>query len=87
MDCFPQLFRKKQVQCAICRETTEVSDVSFVNLGCEDEGVSDSAEPSIMVPSVQGSYSTKVEAIVKRIFYLRSTDPLVKVLIFSTVSV
>lgn len=85
MDCFPELMKKAQVPCAICREVTNISELSFVNLGSEEKDVDSSS--NVAVPSVLGSYSTKVEAVVKRLFYLKAADPLVKVLIFSTVSI
>ncbi|XP_034237613.1 E3 ubiquitin-protein ligase SHPRH isoform X2 [Thrips palmi] len=82
MDCFPELMKKTQVPCAICREVTNISELSFVNLGSEEECVGSSS--NLEIPPVLGSYSTKVEGVVKRLFYLKAADPLVKVLIFST---
>lgn len=83
MNCIPELFKKKEVQCAVCREKTLISEVSFVNQSPLAE--ENDADPTSVVPPVSGSHSTKVEAVVKRIFYLRAVDPSVKVLIFSTV--
>lgn len=77
--------KKTQIPCAICREVTNISELSFVNLGSEE--VDQDSSSKLAVPAVLGSFSTKVEAVVKRLFYLRAADPLVKVLIFSTVCI
>ncbi|KAK3927321.1 E3 ubiquitin-protein ligase SHPRH [Frankliniella fusca] len=82
MDCITELFKKKQVLCAICRETTNFDEVSFVNPSSDDQ--IENEEMGDLIPSVQGSHSTKVEAIIKKLFYLKAADPSVKVLIFST---
>lgn len=85
MDCVSELFKKNLVHCAVCRETTNFNEVSFVNFDPDGGGCGNDAEGSnIVIPSVEGSHSTKVEAIIRRIFYLKATDPFVKVLIFST---
>lgn len=94
MDCIPQLLNKtvnqrakKQIQCAICREMTAQSEISFVNLNREEETDDDSSALDIEIPSIKGSLSTKIEAVVRRILYLRAHDPCVKILIFSNVSI
>lgn len=82
MDCVSELFKKKQVLCAICRENTKFDEVSFVNPSSDDKIESTETENSL--PSVEGSHSTKVEAIIKKLFLLKAADPYVKVLVFST---
>ncbi|XP_063230328.1 E3 ubiquitin-protein ligase SHPRH isoform X2 [Bacillus rossius redtenbacheri] len=70
------------VRCPVCRELSDHRNISYVVIDdkckqgetCEDE------------LSVQGSYSTKVEAIVRRLLALKKQDPFVKALVFSTLA-
>jgi E3 ubiquitin-protein ligase SHPRH len=71
----------RRLRCAICREMTDLPDISYVDTK-PDEG--DSPEEAAI--RVQGSHSTKVEAVVKQLLIIKASDPDAKCLIFSTVT-
>lgn len=63
------------IVCPMCRNGTLLELVSYVQN-------SDSSD----MPSIKGSYSTKIESITMKLMELIAKEPTVKVLIFSTVS-
>lgn len=65
------------IECPMCRLKTPLDTVSYVKPKRQDE------VPSIVV---KGSFSTKIESITLKLLELIAEDPLVKVIIFSTVS-
>ncbi|KAG8380997.1 hypothetical protein BUALT_Bualt06G0075000 [Buddleja alternifolia] len=71
-----------RVICPTCRQPTDFGNIAFAddkqNQSC---GTFDKSEASIIV---QGSYSTKIEAVTRRILWIISTDPKAKVLVFSS---
>ncbi|PHT52525.1 hypothetical protein CQW23_06987 [Capsicum baccatum] len=72
--------------CPTCRQHTDCRNIAYAvdrrNESCPPSStVSENSEPSA---SVQGSYSTKIEAVTRRILWIASTNPAAKVLVFSS---
>ncbi|KAI3458420.1 hypothetical protein Pfo_015083 [Paulownia fortunei] len=71
-----------RVICPTCRQPTDFGNIAFAddrqNESC---GTYDKSEASM---TVQGSYSTKIEAVTRRILWINSTDPKAKILVFSS---
>lgn len=77
IDCIRTLLLRNfrpSVSCPVCREITESTNLSFIDLSGKDEN-SDI--------KVVGEHSTKIEAIVRTLLELKKQDENVKVLIFS----
>ncbi|XP_050989525.1 E3 ubiquitin-protein ligase SHPRH [Labeo rohita] len=68
--------RRRAIKCAICRQTTSHSEISYVF-------TTQSANQGQDIP-VKGSHSTKVEAVVRVLKKIQMTDPGAKSLVFST---
>ncbi|KTF84420.1 hypothetical protein cypCar_00008846 [Cyprinus carpio] len=68
--------RRRAIKCAICRQTTSHSEISYVF-------TTQSAHQGEDIP-VKGSHSTKVEAVVRVLKKIQMTDPGAKSLVFST---
>nr|XP_055027595.1 E3 ubiquitin-protein ligase SHPRH isoform X2 [Misgurnus anguillicaudatus] len=68
--------RRRAIKCAICRQTTSHSEISYVF-------TTQSADEGQDIP-VKGSHSTKVEAVVRVLKKIQMTDPGAKSLVFST---
>ncbi|XP_051502358.1 E3 ubiquitin-protein ligase SHPRH isoform X3 [Myxocyprinus asiaticus] len=68
--------RRRAIKCAICRQTTSHSEISYVF-------TTQSANQGEDIP-VKGSHSTKVEAVVRVLKKIQMTDPGAKSLVFST---
>ncbi|KAK3537783.1 hypothetical protein QTP70_018941 [Hemibagrus guttatus] len=68
--------RKKAIKCAICRQTTSHTEISYVF-------TTQAADQGQEIP-VKGSHSTKVEAVVRALKKIQMTDPGAKSLVFST---
>ncbi|CAK7340000.1 unnamed protein product [Dovyalis caffra] len=83
-------FQRKWVMCPTCRQHTDFGNIAYAVdrqekpyssamldaiQGCEK------IEASL---AVQGSYGTKVEAVTRRILWIKSSDPEAKVLVFSS---
>ncbi|KAL2642434.1 hypothetical protein R1flu_010021 [Riccia fluitans] len=86
------LSEKNCVFCPTCRRSTDVSEITLINDGLENylvmqekghrsNDVTDREEAHL---KVIGDYGTKIGAIVRRMLWLKSKDPLAKVLVFST---
>ncbi|KAL2227323.1 UNVERIFIED_CONTAM: E3 ubiquitin-protein ligase SHPRH [Sesamum indicum] len=71
-----------RIICPTCRRPTDFGNIALAddrqNESC---GTYDRSESSIIV---QGSYSTKIEAVTRRILWIKSTDPKAKILVFSS---
>ncbi|KAL3834738.1 hypothetical protein ACJIZ3_009474 [Penstemon smallii] len=71
-----------RVMCPTCRQPTDFGNIALAddrrNESC---GTCDKSEDSI---TVQGSYSTKIESVTRRILWITSSDPSAKVLVFSS---
>ncbi|KAL8135332.1 hypothetical protein AgCh_010118 [Apium graveolens] len=77
-------FQSTWVHCPTCRIRTDYGNIAYVDDGQQISSLQNSEispEDSI---NVQGSYSTKVEAVTKRILWIKSTNPEAKVLVFSS---
>ncbi|XP_048083229.1 E3 ubiquitin-protein ligase SHPRH isoform X1 [Alosa alosa] len=68
--------RRRAIKCAICRQTTSHTDISYV-FTTQNNGAGED------IP-VKGSHSTKVEAVVRVLKKIQMTDPGAKSLVFST---
>ena len=64
------------IQCALCREVCPVSAILYVN-SIEDEEIANQIE-------VKGSWSTKIEEVVRCLIKIMSDEPNAKTLVFST---
>lgn len=79
LDCTGNLLERtctKHIRCSICRKSQNMDDVSYIRIKGKNDNMNDI--------DIKGSYSTKVQAIVKHVLYLRNQDKDVKILIFST---
>jgi E3 ubiquitin-protein ligase SHPRH len=82
---------QKRINCPSCRRRANVGDVAYVDNVSERPG----PDPSVsqfhggedgdeeLTLSVKGSYGTKLEAVVRRILWVKAKDPNAKVLLFS----
>ncbi|XP_010554570.1 PREDICTED: E3 ubiquitin-protein ligase SHPRH [Tarenaya hassleriana] len=79
--------QQKWVMCPICRQHTDVGNIAYAddrrNNGFNSSTDEDYKEDEASFV-VQGSYGTKVEAVTRRILWIKSTDPEAKVLVFSS---
>ncbi|XP_015877624.2 uncharacterized protein LOC107414045 isoform X2 [Ziziphus jujuba] len=80
----------KWVRCPTCRQRTDVGNIAYVDDRQNESSNSsplqtlqdnEKCEASIVV---QGSYGTKIEAVTRRILWIKSKDPKEKVLVFSS---
>ncbi|XP_066137838.1 E3 ubiquitin-protein ligase SHPRH isoform X1 [Euwallacea fornicatus] len=83
MDCFQTLFAKAEtkIQCCVCRAKHNLQDVAYINNRLGSESKNDPLDESETI--VVGSYSRKVDAVLRLLLKLRKSDPNVKVLLFS----
>ncbi|XP_071455234.1 E3 ubiquitin-protein ligase SHPRH isoform X2 [Hetaerina americana] len=87
------------IKCAVCREATHQSEVSYVDTSggppgemceedkgdkCDNDEEEDSKKTVRKLYEVKGSHSTKVEAVVRTLLSLVDQDPEVKALVFSS---
>ena len=71
-----QCNKQRSIKCAMCRQMCMLKDILYVDSKSEDEQDNDI--------EVEGSWSTKVEAIVKRLLAISKNDPHAKTLVFSS---
>lgn len=80
LDCLEKLIDRnklnKSIPCSICRSKYQFGDISYIKL----KGTNDKTDDF----EIKGSYSTKVQGIIKNILLLRQEDEKVKILIFSS---
>ncbi|XP_021866581.1 uncharacterized protein [Spinacia oleracea] len=71
------------VICPTCRQPSDFESIAFADDSQNkcSVGRSENLEASV---SVRGSYGTKIEAITRRILWIKSSDPKAKVLVFSS---
>ncbi|KZV51925.1 snf2 histone linker phd ring helicase [Dorcoceras hygrometricum] len=75
-------FYNNKVRCPTCRQPTDFGNIAYADDQHNDNcGGCDKSEASV---TVQGSYSTKIEGVTRRILWIISTDPTVKILVFSS---
>lgn len=65
-----------KIQCSVCRSKQYIHDISYIKVG---QSVTEQDTTNI-----KGNYSTKIEAVIKLVLGLRTKEPKVKVLLFST---
>lgn len=76
----------KWVMCPTCRQHTDYASIAYADDNRNSSGISSSIaceNPETSIP-VQGSYSTKIEAVTRRILSIKSTDPEAKILVFTS---
>ncbi|XP_024025293.1 E3 ubiquitin-protein ligase SHPRH isoform X2 [Morus notabilis] len=82
--------QNKWVKCPTCRQHTDVGNIAYVddrqNENCDSSLLHTTDGPENLGSSivVQGSYGTKIEAVTRRILWIKSKDPKSKVLVFSS---
>ncbi|KAL3653381.1 hypothetical protein CASFOL_003062 [Castilleja foliolosa] len=70
------------VLCPTCRQATDFGNIALAgDRKDESSGTHDKSEASF---TVQGSYSTKIEAVTRRILWISSEDPKARFLVFSS---
>ncbi|KAI4383932.1 hypothetical protein MLD38_009712 [Melastoma candidum] len=81
-------FQKKWLMCPTCRQHTDFANIAFADdrqnnssTSVDNKSREDTTESSI---TVQGSYGTKIEAVTRRILWIKYTEPSAKVLVFSS---
>ncbi|XP_068668548.1 uncharacterized protein [Aristolochia californica] len=82
--------KEKWIMCPTCRQRTEYGNIGYVD--DRQSKACDSVMPNVLQGAgvsdislhVEGSYGTKIEAITRRILWIRSTDPEAKVIVFSS---
>ncbi|GLG99404.1 E3 ubiquitin-protein ligase SHPRH [Gryllus bimaculatus] len=84
VECIQQLMQSSvhrtiNVKCPVCRDVTLSCDISFVDIGAKSQD-----EDKWPDTSVFGSFSTKIEAVVRCLLSIRKKQPDVKALVFST---
>ncbi|KAK1388404.1 E3 ubiquitin-protein ligase SHPRH [Heracleum sosnowskyi] len=77
-------FQSTWVHCPTCRIRTDYGNIAYVDDGQQISSLQNSETSPEDSINVQGSYSTKVEAVTKRILWIKSTTPEAKVLVFSS---
>nr|XP_043631781.1 E3 ubiquitin-protein ligase SHPRH [Erigeron canadensis] len=83
---YPGKSREKWVMCPTCRQHTEYVNVAYVD-DRQNESPNVSAQTSSSTEdsvNVNGSYSTKIVAVTRRILWIGSTNPEAKILVFSS---
>jgi len=82
IDCIQLLINQcvgtQNMRCAICRETTALSDVAYVDTRPE------SNDPDQVPVQVRGSHSTKIGAVIQQLLEIKTKEPDAKCLVFST---
>ncbi|XP_057541140.1 uncharacterized protein LOC130818900 isoform X2 [Amaranthus tricolor] len=73
----------KWVICPTCRQHSEFESIAFAD-DARNKSLVEKNENSEASVSVQGSYGTKIEAITRRILWIKSCDPKAKILVFSS---
>ncbi|KAH7301453.1 hypothetical protein KP509_23G027500 [Ceratopteris richardii] len=87
----PSEVERKRIACPSCRHRTSMENIAFIDNGLGERSYSlshnnkencRSDEESFV--SVNGSYGTKMEAVVRRILRVQAADPSSRFLVFST---
>ncbi|CAA7028820.1 unnamed protein product [Microthlaspi erraticum] len=75
---------QKWVMCPICRQPTDVRNVAYADDRQNGSSSDQDHKENEASLTVQGSYGTKIEAITRRILWIKSSDQQAKVLVFSS---
>ncbi|GMH27024.1 hypothetical protein Nepgr_028867 [Nepenthes gracilis] len=75
--------QNKWVMCPTCRQHSDFGNIAFADDRQNRSSIqrSENSEESVIV---KGSYGTKIEAITRRVLWIKSKDPKAKVLVFSS---
>ncbi|KAK6932900.1 SNF2, N-terminal [Dillenia turbinata] len=83
-------FQDKWLMCPTCRQHTDFRNIAFADerkstpIASAALGTFEVCKNSETTLIVQGSYGTKIEAVTRRILWIRSRDPKAKVLVFTS---
>ncbi|XP_019079923.1 uncharacterized protein LOC100248506 isoform X2 [Vitis vinifera] len=83
-------FQDKWLMCPTCRQHTDVGNIAYADdrqtKSCDSAELHtvQSVEKSEASVIVQGSYGTKIEAVTRRILWIKCTEPKAKILVFSS---
>ncbi|KAF8063114.1 hypothetical protein N665_1184s0003 [Sinapis alba] len=75
---------RKWVMCPICRQHTDVRNIAYADDRRNGYSSGQDHKENEASLAVQGSYGTKIEAVTRRILWIKSSDPQAKVLVFSS---
>ncbi|CAF2298271.1 unnamed protein product [Brassica napus] len=75
---------RKWVMCPICRQHTDVGNIAYADDRQNGYSSGQDHRENEASLSVQGSYGTKIEAVTRRLLWIKSSDPEAKVLVFSS---
>ncbi|KAJ0259432.1 RING-finger [Hirschfeldia incana] len=75
---------RKWVMCPICRQHTDVGNIAYADDRRNGYSSGQDHKENEASLVVQGSYGTKIEAVTRRILWIKSSDPQAKVLVFSS---
>ncbi|CAH8371515.1 unnamed protein product [Eruca vesicaria subsp. sativa] len=75
---------RKWVMCPICRQHTDVRNIAYADDRQNGYSSGQDHKENEVSLAVQGSYGTKIEAVTRRILWIKSSDPQAKVLVFSS---
>ncbi|XP_033741490.1 E3 ubiquitin-protein ligase SHPRH-like [Pecten maximus] len=70
--------QNRRLKCAVCRQLNFISDISYVSTKVTP------VQEGLEGIRVKGSYSIKIEAVVRCMLGIQKTDPTAKVLVFSS---
>ncbi|CAI0457306.1 unnamed protein product [Linum tenue] len=80
----------KWVMCPTCRQRTDYGNIAYVDdrqeksSGSDNSPTSQDCEKGEASLAVQGSYGTKLEAVTRRVLWIKFSEPDSKVLVFSS---
>lgn len=87
---FPSISHRKRIMCPTCRHCTDFGNIAYVDDGHGEKSYGETiskfqdGERSELSITVQGSFGTKIEAVTRRILWIKSVDPEAKILVFSS---
>lgn len=82
--------QRKRIMCPTCRHCTDFGNIAYVDDGHGEKSYGETinkfqdGDRSELSISVRGSFGTKMEAVARRILWIKSVDPKAKVLVFSS---
>lgn len=86
----PAISQRKRIMCPTCRHCTDFGNIAYVDDGHGEKSCGETiskfqdGEQSELSISVRGSFGTKMEAVTRRILWIKSVDPEAKILVFSS---
>lgn len=82
--------QRKRIMCPTCRHCTDFGNIAYVDDGHGEKSYGETinkfqdGDRSELSISVRGSFGTKMEAVTRRILWIKSVDPKAKILVFSS---